>query len=98
MEGGTDHDLRILDLPAEEEEDREKATSGGTEQSERKDSKSSESDHKLSAEDKREKVAFTIRLQQAENISLCCVMTLNCATGGGRCCQQRKKRCQKSRR
>lgn len=55
MEGGTDHDLRILDLPAEEEEDREKATSGGPEQSKREESKSSESDHKPSAEDKREK-------------------------------------------
>uniref|UniRef100_A0A8D3C3U8 Serrate RNA effector molecule-like n=1 Tax=Scophthalmus maximus TaxID=52904 RepID=A0A8D3C3U8_SCOMX len=27
MEGGTDHDLRILDLPSEEEEDREKSVS-----------------------------------------------------------------------
>lgn len=98
MEGGTDHDLRILDLPAEEEEDREKATSGGPEQSKREESKSSESDHKPSTEDKREKVAFTFCPQQAEDITLCCVMTVNCATGGRRCCQQRKNRGQGSRR
>ncbi|KAM9728022.1 serrate RNA effector molecule homolog isoform 5-T5 [Menidia menidia] len=41
MEGGTDHDLRILDLPAEEEEDREKlgSVAGGTEPSKRDDLK-----------------------------------------------------------
>ncbi|XP_019719592.1 serrate RNA effector molecule homolog [Hippocampus comes] len=31
MEGGTDHDLRILELPSEEEEEREKSASGGAE-------------------------------------------------------------------
>ncbi|XP_061753657.1 serrate RNA effector molecule homolog isoform X2 [Nerophis ophidion] len=31
MEGGTDHDLRILELPIEEQEEREKVASGGAE-------------------------------------------------------------------
>ncbi|XP_030010159.1 serrate RNA effector molecule homolog isoform X2 [Sphaeramia orbicularis] len=56
MEGGTDHDLRILDLPSEEDEDREKAVSGGTEPTKREDVKSSDGDRKPSVEkDKNEK-------------------------------------------
>uniref|UniRef100_A0A665WIN1 Serrate, RNA effector molecule n=1 Tax=Echeneis naucrates TaxID=173247 RepID=A0A665WIN1_ECHNA len=60
MEGGTDHDLRILDLPSEEEEDREKSipTLIGTELPKREDLKSLDSDRKPSVEkDKTEKVS-----------------------------------------
>uniref|UniRef100_A0A673BZT7 Serrate, RNA effector molecule n=1 Tax=Sphaeramia orbicularis TaxID=375764 RepID=A0A673BZT7_9TELE len=61
MEGGTDHDLRILDLPSEEDEDREKAVSGGTEPTKREDVKSSDGDRKPSVEkDKNEKVRFIL--------------------------------------
>uniref|UniRef100_A0A3Q3FND5 Serrate RNA effector molecule homolog (Arabidopsis) n=1 Tax=Labrus bergylta TaxID=56723 RepID=A0A3Q3FND5_9LABR len=59
MEGGTDHDLRILDLPAEEEEEREKSTSvsGGGDPPKREDVKTSDGDRKPSVEkDKNEKV------------------------------------------
>lgn len=57
MEGGTDHDLRILDLPSEEEEEREKSVSGGIEPSKRDDLKTADGDRKLSLEkDKSEKV------------------------------------------
>ena len=59
MEGGTDHDLRILDLPAEEEEEREKSGSvpGGPEPSKREDLKSLGGDRKPSVEkDKTERV------------------------------------------
>ncbi|KAM6984535.1 serrate RNA effector molecule homolog isoform 3-T3 [Tautogolabrus adspersus] len=58
MEGGTDHDLRILDLPSEEEEEREKSTSvsGGGDPPKREDVKTSDGDRKPSVEkDKNEK-------------------------------------------
>ncbi|XP_060912471.1 serrate RNA effector molecule homolog isoform X3 [Labrus mixtus] len=58
MEGGTDHDLRILDLPAEEEEEREKSASvsGGGDPPKREDVKTSDGDRKPSVEkDKNEK-------------------------------------------
>nr|XP_019941688.1 PREDICTED: serrate RNA effector molecule homolog isoform X4 [Paralichthys olivaceus] len=58
MEGGTDHDLRILDLPSEEEEGREKSisVSGGAEPPKREDLKTLDSDRKPSVEkDKNEK-------------------------------------------
>lgn len=58
MEGGTDHDLRILDLPCEEEEEREKlaSASGGAEPLKREDLKTFDGDRKSSVEkDKNEK-------------------------------------------
>ncbi|XP_074467457.1 serrate RNA effector molecule homolog isoform X1 [Sebastes fasciatus] len=58
MEGGTDHDLRILDLPSEEEEEREKSASvsGGPEPPKREDLKTLDGDRKPSVEkDKNEK-------------------------------------------
>ncbi|XP_071391021.1 serrate RNA effector molecule homolog [Centroberyx affinis] len=58
MEGGTDHDLRILDMPSEEEEEREKsvAVSGGIEPPKREDLKTVDGDRKPPAEkDKNEK-------------------------------------------
>lgn len=59
MEGGTDHDLRILDLPSEEEEEREKlaAVSGGGDPQKREDLKTMDGDRKPATEkDKNEKV------------------------------------------
>ncbi|XP_034034535.1 serrate RNA effector molecule homolog isoform X2 [Thalassophryne amazonica] len=52
MEGGTDHDLRILDMPCEEEEEREKlvSVSGGVEPPKRDDAKTVDGDHKPSVE------------------------------------------------
>ncbi|XP_028450307.1 serrate RNA effector molecule homolog isoform X4 [Perca flavescens] len=52
MEGGTDHDLRILDLSSEEEEEREKSASvsGGTEPPKREDLKTLDGDCKPSVE------------------------------------------------
>ncbi|KAA8587089.1 hypothetical protein FQN60_000925 [Etheostoma spectabile] len=58
MEGGTDHDLRILDLSFEEEEEKEKlaSVSGGAEPPKREDLKTLDSDCKPSVErDKNEK-------------------------------------------
>uniref|UniRef100_A0A672JSL2 Serrate, RNA effector molecule n=1 Tax=Salarias fasciatus TaxID=181472 RepID=A0A672JSL2_SALFA len=58
MEGGTDHDLRILDMPSEEEEEKEKsaALSGVGEPPKREDLKASGGDRKPSVEkDKNEK-------------------------------------------
>lgn len=65
MEGGTDHDLRILDLPCEEEEEREKlaSASGGAEPLKREDLKTFDGDRKSSVEkDKNEKVCFVLCL------------------------------------
>lgn len=58
MEGGTDHDLRILELPSEEEEEREKsASASGVEAPKREELKAPEGDRKASGEkDKNEKV------------------------------------------
>ncbi|KAM6911188.1 serrate RNA effector molecule homolog isoform 3-T3 [Lycodopsis pacificus] len=53
MEGGTDHDLRILDLPSEEEEEREKSASvagAGAEPPKREDLKSLDGVRKPSVE------------------------------------------------
>jgi len=61
MEGGTDHDIRILDMPSEEEEDREKsgAVSGGAEPPKREDLKNVGGDRKPSEErDKAERVCI----------------------------------------
>lgn len=61
MEGGTDHDLRILDLPSEEEEEREKSALalGGAEPPKREDIKTLDGDRKPLAEKyKNEKVYF----------------------------------------
>ncbi|XP_068456936.1 serrate RNA effector molecule homolog isoform X8 [Clinocottus analis] len=58
MEGGTDHDIRILDLPSEEEEEREKLASvpGAAEPPKREDLKSLDTDRKPVVEkDKNEK-------------------------------------------
>lgn len=63
MEGGTDHDLRILDMPSEEEEEKEKAASAsaGSEPLKREDIKSLDGDRKPSAEkNKNEKVCFLL--------------------------------------
>uniref|UniRef100_A0A3Q1CX79 Arsenite-resistance protein 2 n=1 Tax=Amphiprion ocellaris TaxID=80972 RepID=A0A3Q1CX79_AMPOC len=65
MEGGTDHDLRILDLPSEEEEEREKSASasGGAEPPKREDLKTLGVDRKPSVEkDKNEKVGIKVVL------------------------------------
>uniref|UniRef100_A0A3P8WKP2 Serrate RNA effector molecule homolog (Arabidopsis) n=1 Tax=Cynoglossus semilaevis TaxID=244447 RepID=A0A3P8WKP2_CYNSE len=61
MEGGTDHDLRILDMPSEEEEDREKLMSvtGGAEAQKRDDVKTLDGERKSSMEkDKNHKEAL----------------------------------------
>ncbi|KAG7516406.1 hypothetical protein JOB18_030588 [Solea senegalensis] len=58
MEGGTDHDLRILELPSEEEEERERllSVSAGAEPPKREDLKTLDGDRKPSVEkDKNEK-------------------------------------------
>ncbi|KAK7925565.1 hypothetical protein WMY93_007875 [Mugilogobius chulae] len=57
MEGGTDHDLHILDLPSEEEDEREKQTSGAPEQPKKEESKTQETEQKTEAlaEEKNEK-------------------------------------------
>lgn len=63
MEGGTDHDLRILDLPSEEEAEREKLASGsgGAEPAKREDLKVLDGDRKPSVErGKNEKVCFVV--------------------------------------
>lgn len=59
MEGGTDHDLRILDMPPEEEVNREKTATvpGGAESPKKEDLKTLPGDCKPSVEkDKTEKV------------------------------------------
>lgn len=63
MEGGTDHDLRILELPSEEEEEREKSisVSGGAEPLKRNDPKTLDGDRKPSVEkDTNKKVCFAL--------------------------------------
>lgn len=63
MEGGTDHDLRILDLPSEEEEERERSASGsgGPEPPKRDDLKSLDCDRKpLGGKDKNDKVCSVL--------------------------------------
>lgn len=63
MEGGIDNDLRILDMPSEEEEEREKSVSasGGSEPPKREDFKSLDVDCKPSVDkDKNEKVCFVL--------------------------------------
>lgn len=78
MEGGTDHDLRILDLPSEEEEEREKLAlvSGGAEPPKREDVKNLDGDRKPSVEkDKNEKVCFALcqcSLGSRDFTVLCC--------------------------
>lgn len=57
MEGGTDHDLRILDLTSEEEE--EKSAFVGGEPPKRENPKGADGDRKpLIEKDKNEKVGF----------------------------------------
>lgn len=76
MEGGTDHDLRILDLPSEEEEEREKlaSASGGAEPPKREDVKAGDGDRKPSVEkDKNEKVClFPVSVLRAGQIYWSC--------------------------
>lgn len=61
MEGGTDHDLRILELTSEEEE--QKSALAGVEPPKRDNLKSADGDRKPSAEkDKNEKVGFVFCL------------------------------------
>uniref|UniRef100_A0AAV2J8E2 SERRATE/Ars2 C-terminal domain-containing protein n=1 Tax=Knipowitschia caucasica TaxID=637954 RepID=A0AAV2J8E2_KNICA len=57
MEGGTDHDIRILDLPSEEEEQRDKPRSAAPEQPKKEESKTLETEPKgqVSSEDTNEK-------------------------------------------
>uniref|UniRef100_A0A3Q2DCY0 Serrate RNA effector molecule homolog (Arabidopsis) n=1 Tax=Cyprinodon variegatus TaxID=28743 RepID=A0A3Q2DCY0_CYPVA len=70
MEGGTDHDLRILDMPPEEEEEREKSASasgGGGESQRREDQKAVDRQRKPSGEkDKTEKVCEVFCWQTME--------------------------------
>lgn len=74
MEGGTDHDLRILDLPSEEEEEREKlaSTASGAVPPKRDDLKSQDGDRKpLVEKDKNEKVCslFSVSHEPVVQIS-----------------------------
>uniref|UniRef100_A0A8C5E5J8 Serrate RNA effector molecule homolog n=1 Tax=Gouania willdenowi TaxID=441366 RepID=A0A8C5E5J8_GOUWI len=65
MEGGTDHDLRILDLPTEEEEDKDKPAnpSASSEPVKREEPKTTGSEQKPSAEkDTNEKVQSSLML------------------------------------
>lgn len=52
MEGGTEHDLRILEQPVEEEEERERLMSGGppSENQKREENRGTEGDRKASTE------------------------------------------------
>lgn len=52
MEGGTENDLRILEQPVEDEEEREKLSSGGlpSENQKRDENRGAESDRKAPAE------------------------------------------------
>ncbi|XP_061818226.1 serrate RNA effector molecule homolog isoform X2 [Nerophis lumbriciformis] len=59
MEGGTDHDLRILELPIEEQEEREKLVSGGAETQKSDSHKNMDGDCKPAVvKDKDEKAAI----------------------------------------
>lgn len=95
MEGGTDHDLRILDLPSEEEEEREKlaSASGGAEPPKREDAKTMDGDRKPSSEkDKNDKVRSD--LCQCSLISRdvsVLLLIVKCATGGKQLCPQGKR-------
>lgn len=61
MEGGTDHDLRILELTSEEEE--QKSALAGVEPPKRENLKSADGDRKpLVEKDKNEKVGFVFCL------------------------------------
>lgn len=82
MEGGTDHDLRILDLPTEEEEEREKlaSVSRGTEAPKREDPKTLSTDSKPIEKDRNEKVCVLCLTGGRRFMAL--LMTVNCATGG----------------
>uniref|UniRef100_A0A3Q4HVL7 Serrate RNA effector molecule homolog (Arabidopsis) n=1 Tax=Neolamprologus brichardi TaxID=32507 RepID=A0A3Q4HVL7_NEOBR len=70
MEGGTDHDLRILDLPSEEEEDREKSASisRGTEVPKREDLKALGSDCKPPQEGSDSASAEKAATAEGENV------------------------------
>lgn len=96
MEGGTDHDLRILDLPTEEEEEREKAAamSGGGDAAKREEHKTQEAERKTSAEkDKNGKVKFDLSLCSfAVRNDRLVYHSLNFFTGGEQLCG-RERRC-----
>lgn len=80
MEGGTDHDLRILELTSEEEEQRS-ALAGG-EPLKRENVKSADGDRKpLLEKDKNEKVGlvFLCHLPSASEIWECLVGNKTCA-------------------
>lgn len=63
MEGGTENDLRILEQPMEDEEERERLASAGppSENQKREESRGAESDRKASTEkdDKEVRLLFT---------------------------------------
>lgn len=78
MEGGTDNDLRILDMPSEEEEEREKSASasGSTEPPKREDLKGLDADCKPSVEkDKNEKVCVVLcqRSPSSKHFTVLCL-------------------------
>lgn len=81
MEGGTDHDLRILDLTSEEEE--EKSAIAGGEPSKRETPKSADGDRKpLIEKDKNEKVGFVfVSSHQPQRFERLLIKT--CVTGRG---------------
>lgn len=98
MEGGTDHDLRILDLPTEEEEEREKAAamSAAGDASKREEHKTQEADRKPSAEkDKNEKVKFELGLCSCtvqNDLDCFFFLTVNLFTGGEQLCRRERLR------
>lgn len=62
MEGGTENDLRILEMPCEEEE-RERLSSGGSEPPKREEPRPADIDRKPPAEkDNKEKVCMCVCL------------------------------------
>ncbi|XP_017315659.1 serrate RNA effector molecule homolog isoform X2 [Ictalurus punctatus] len=67
MEGGTENDLRILEQPLEDEEERERPTSGGppSENQKRDENRGVESDRKASAEKDDKECSRPIRTQHA---------------------------------
>lgn len=82
MEGGTDHDLRILDMPTEEEENKEKSASAsaGDQLSKREDVKVLSGEGKPSGEkDKSEKVRV---YYLSKLINFLLLKSVNASAGG----------------
>lgn len=87
MEGGTDHDLRILDLTAEEEE--EKSALGAGEPPKRELPKGADGDRKtLMEKDKNEKVGCVFCLASSLE---CSVVNKDLATGRGQLCSHTER-------